>query len=52
MTDISILDNSYIHPYQAARPLDIPVREVCLLQAQGKLTDVVTTPGNPKCSTC
>ena len=36
----------YISPSEAARLLKLSVREVHLLQAAGKLTDVITTPGN------
>lgn len=47
MTDALVIpDNPYIRPSKAAHLLNIPVRRVYLLQAQGKLTDVVTTPGN------
>ena len=36
----------YISPSEAARLLDLSVREIHLLQVKGKLKDVVTTPGN------
>ena len=36
----------YITPSAAARLLNIPVREIDQLQADGRLQDVVTTPGN------
>ena len=36
----------YITPSEAARLLDLSVREIHLLQVEGKLKDVITTPGN------
>ena len=36
----------YISPSEAARLLKLSVREIHLLQVKGKLTDVITTPGN------
>ena len=36
----------YISPSEAARLLSLSVREIHLLQVKGKLTDVITTPGN------
>ena len=36
----------YISPSEAARLLNLSVREIHLLQVKGKLKDVITTPGN------
>ena len=36
----------YISPSEAARLLHLSVREIHLLQVKGKLTDMITTPGN------
>jgi DNA-binding transcriptional MerR regulator len=44
--DLVIPADFYISPSKAARLLKLSVREVHLLQVAGKLTDVITTPGN------
>lgn len=36
----------YISPSEAARLLDLSVRDIHLLRVEGKLADVITTPGN------
>jgi DNA-binding transcriptional MerR regulator len=36
----------YISPSEAARLLNLSVREIHILQVRGKLKDVITTPGN------
>ena len=36
----------YISPSEAARLLNLSVRDIHLLQVKGKLKDVITTPGN------
>ena len=43
---ITVPADFYISPSEAARLLDLSVREIHLLQVKGKLKDVVTTPGN------
>ena len=47
MTDtIAVPEDFYISPSEAARLLKLSVREIHLLQVQGRLKDVITTPGN------
>lgn len=47
MTDsMTVPADFYISPSEAARLLNLSVREIHLLQVEGKLTDVITTPGN------
>ena len=47
MTDaITVPEDFYISPSEAARLLNLSVREIHLLQVKGKLKDVITTPGN------
>ena len=36
----------YISPSEAARLLNLSVRDIHLLQVKDKLKDVITTPGN------
>jgi DNA-binding transcriptional MerR regulator len=43
---ITVPVDFYISPSEAARLLNLSVREVHLLQVRGKLKDVITTPGN------
>ncbi len=44
--DLVVPPDFYISPSEAARLLDLSVREIHLLQVEGKLKDVITTPGN------
>ena len=44
--DLVVPADFYISPSEAARLLNLSVREVHLLQVEGKLKDVITTPGN------
>ena len=43
---ITVPEDFYISPSEAARLLSLSVREIHLLQVKGKLKDVITTPGN------
>jgi DNA-binding transcriptional MerR regulator len=44
--DLVVPADFYISPSEAARLLNLSVRDIHLLQVEGKLTDVITTPGN------
>ena len=44
--DLVVPADFYISPSEAARLLNLSVREIHLLQVKGKLKDVITTPGN------
>ena len=43
---IVVPQDFYISPSEAARLLNLSVREIHLLQVKGKLKNVITTPGN------
>jgi DNA-binding transcriptional MerR regulator len=43
---ITVPEDFYVSPSEAARLLNLSVREIHLLQVKGKLKDVITTPGN------
>ena len=44
--DLVVPTDFYISPSEAARLLHLSVHEIYLLQAEGRLKDVITTPGN------